>query len=161
MEPAPTDQGQGQAAPTIIRPSWMWNWKLPQLTRLSLTSEFAYRFEFKMLQGYPSLKGWHQDIYTPEGHHTRAITHTDLFMQQPGIDTNSNLLSSPAVPERIVSPVVDTLVMSGRWIMDDSVLLAFITGMFPSLRGQILRGRPEISLKGLLKAIKLSTELNS
>ncbi|KAF9080263.1 hypothetical protein BGX29_005475, partial [Mortierella sp. GBA35] len=63
MEPVPTDQGQGQAAPTIIRPSWMWNWKLPQLTRLSLTSEFAYRFEFEMLKGCPLLKSLHLGIW--------------------------------------------------------------------------------------------------
>ncbi|KAG0200850.1 hypothetical protein BGX33_010744, partial [Mortierella sp. NVP41] len=86
-EPVATNQDEGQAAPTIIRPSWTWDWDLLQLTRLSLTSEFAYRFEFKMLQGCPSLKSLHLDL--------------------------------------------------------------------------TLKGRPDISLGGVLKAIKLSTELNS
>ncbi|KAG0210516.1 hypothetical protein BGX33_004833 [Mortierella sp. NVP41] len=160
-EPAVADQGQKQAAPTTIRPPWTWDWKLPQLTQLSLTSEFAYRFEFKMLQGCPLLKRLHLCIQTREKQHTRTITHSDLIMQHPGIDTNNNFSPSSAVPERIISPVLETLVMSGRWIMDDSVLSAFITGMFPALRNLTFKGQPEISLGGLIKAIKLSTELAS
>ncbi|KAF9080208.1 hypothetical protein BGX23_002507 [Mortierella sp. AD031] len=39
-----------------IRPRWFWEWKLPHLTSLYLSAEFAFRFEFKMLYGCPALE---------------------------------------------------------------------------------------------------------
>lgn len=38
----------------IAQPQWTWDWFLPSLWELELTSEFAYRFEFRMLQSCPA-----------------------------------------------------------------------------------------------------------
>ncbi|KAG0073699.1 hypothetical protein BGZ90_011376 [Linnemannia elongata] len=72
-------------APSIIRAHWTWDWHLPCLTHLSLTSEFAYRFEFKMLRGCPALEKLYLHIFTfDDTPHYRIISENDLFISAPG-----------------------------------------------------------------------------
>jgi hypothetical protein len=67
---------------SIRRPIWTWDWDLPCLTNLSLTSEFAYRFQFRMLDGTPNLVSLNVDIGSTTGQHRRAIDVTDFV--KPG-----------------------------------------------------------------------------
>ncbi|KAF9148697.1 hypothetical protein BG015_009551, partial [Linnemannia schmuckeri] len=71
-------------APTSqrLQPIWTWDWDLPQLTHLTLTSEFAYRFEFRMLNGTPSLAVLTLDFNSETGRHDRTIGMEDLI--KPG-----------------------------------------------------------------------------
>lgn len=78
----------------IARPRWVWIWYLPRLKHLALTSEFAYRFEFKMLQGCPALEYLRLHMRTTDRHHARVISEKDLY------------LHGVASPFRIVVPQV-------------------------------------------------------
>lgn len=64
------------------QPIWTWDWDLPHLTNLSLTSEFAYRFEFRMLNGTPSLAILTIDFNSETGRHDRTIGMEDSI--KPG-----------------------------------------------------------------------------
>ncbi|KAF9926660.1 hypothetical protein FBU30_003804 [Linnemannia zychae] len=41
---------------SVQRPIWTWDWNLPNLTYLRLCVAFGYRFQFRMLEGTPSLR---------------------------------------------------------------------------------------------------------
>ncbi|KAF9902301.1 hypothetical protein EC991_005041 [Linnemannia zychae] len=120
-----------------VRPQWSWDWLLPCLGTLELSSEFAFRFQFRMLQGCPNLRWLSLDISTNEDDHPRVLTTADLFMgplgtgKEAGAQSVAELGSSV---ERIVSGVTN-LTLSGEWIIDDSMLDPFLLGMFPKLRG--------------------------
>ncbi|KAF9901392.1 hypothetical protein EC991_006212 [Linnemannia zychae] len=119
-----------------FRPRWSWDWELPYLETLDLTTEFAFRFQFKMLQGCPSLRSLSLDIFTYDNDHQRALTMADLFM--PSLGARSEIGSQSVAEEgasrdRIVSGVV-SLDLAGKWLIDDSVLSPFLLGMFPKLQ---------------------------
>ncbi|KAK3842420.1 MAG: hypothetical protein J3R72DRAFT_443003 [Linnemannia gamsii] len=109
----------------IARPQWTWDWLLPSLSQLELMSEFAYRFEFRMLQGCPALDRLRLYMRTSEGHlHRRLISESDLSV--PGFNMSR---------DRIVAPMLTCVSMEGRWVIEDSsVLEQLLEGMFPKLR---------------------------
>ncbi|KAF9298940.1 hypothetical protein BGZ74_009154 [Mortierella antarctica] len=49
-----TEDSSTQTTP-MHRPKWTWDWHLPMLSALYLTVEFAFHFQFRMLQGTPNL----------------------------------------------------------------------------------------------------------
>ncbi|KAF9176250.1 hypothetical protein BGZ51_001205, partial [Haplosporangium sp. Z 767] len=55
VDGAQDQENQPSTHPT--RPRWTWDWHLPNLTTLNLSAEFAYRFQFRMLQKCPRLEG--------------------------------------------------------------------------------------------------------
>ncbi|KAK3824051.1 MAG: hypothetical protein J3R72DRAFT_458496 [Linnemannia gamsii] len=119
---------------SIVRPKWTWDWDLPNLTDLDLTSEFAYLFQFKMLRGCPALETLRLLTSTINQTHTRTLSESDLFVH--GADENGSQQL-----ERIVVPVLRKLCMNGRWIIEDpQVLSQFISKMFPSLNRLTARG---------------------
>ncbi|KAF9093068.1 hypothetical protein BGX29_010122 [Mortierella sp. GBA35] len=70
------------AAAALPRPVWTWDWELYNLTHLRLTSEFAYRFQFRMLNGTPSLSYFRVDINSSSRAHERTVGIADLV--KPG-----------------------------------------------------------------------------
>ncbi|KAF9080351.1 hypothetical protein BGX23_002282 [Mortierella sp. AD031] len=70
------------AAAALPRPVWTWDWELYNLTHLRLTSEFAYRFQFRMLNGTPSLSYFRVDINSSSRAHERKVGIADLV--KPG-----------------------------------------------------------------------------
>ncbi|KAG0372748.1 hypothetical protein BGX24_012635 [Mortierella sp. AD032] len=124
------------------RPQWSWDWHLPHLETLQLTSEFAQRFQFKLLQGCPSLRSLHLDNTTYEDGLRRALTADDLFVAPDFSDlgnqgnTHSGADERVRVSsrERIVAWKVSQLQLTGDWSIDDSVLGPFLCGMFPDLQ---------------------------
>ncbi|KAG0055848.1 hypothetical protein BGZ89_002249 [Linnemannia elongata] len=80
----PSSSSSYPPVPTLQRrqPMWTWDWDLPHLTDLNLTSEFAYRFEFRMLNGTPSLTSLKVNICSETGRHDRTIGMEDLI--KPG-----------------------------------------------------------------------------
>ncbi|KAF8934741.1 hypothetical protein BGZ47_010223 [Haplosporangium gracile] len=64
------------------RPIWTWDWDLPCLTNLELTSEFGYRFQFRMLGGTPNLVSLALDICSTTGQHKKIVGISDLL--RPG-----------------------------------------------------------------------------
>jgi hypothetical protein len=69
-------------SPQRRRPAWTWDWELPKLAHLSLTSEFAYRFQFRMLDGTPSLSYFSVNINSFSRLHKRTVGIADLI--KPG-----------------------------------------------------------------------------
>ncbi|KAF9136036.1 hypothetical protein BGW39_007999 [Mortierella sp. 14UC] len=105
--------------PAFIRPRWTWDWHLPQLTSLTLSSEFAFLFEFRMLLGSPALKSLELEMRTPQSSHTRAICSEDLLT--PSGDP-------------IVVPSLIKLRMHGPYLFDPpSTTDYFPAKMFPNL----------------------------
>ncbi|KAK5821480.1 hypothetical protein F5H01DRAFT_319018 [Linnemannia elongata] len=139
------DDGANEAlsarlVPSIIRPHWTWDWYLPCLTHLSLTSEFAYRFEFKMLRGCPALERLYLHIFTfDDTPHYRIVSENDLFFVPGG----ASGAKEPQEQEggRIVVPTLRSLHLEGRWsCTNSSVLHEFLVETFPSLERLTVRG---------------------
>ncbi|KAK3808077.1 MAG: hypothetical protein J3R72DRAFT_481118 [Linnemannia gamsii] len=129
---------------SFLRPKWSWDWHLPELRKLDLTSEFAYRFEFKMLHGCPNLEILRLHMRTTEGLHTRVVSESHLFVSGVG-----------GLPERIVSPKLKKLYMNGCWVIHDpSVLSQFLGGMFPKLERLVARGWDGVTVGSFVKAIR-------
>ncbi|KAF9922113.1 hypothetical protein FBU30_007802 [Linnemannia zychae] len=71
------------SAPTPrSRPVWTWDWDLPNLVHLSLKAEFAYRFQFKMLDKTPNLEFLSLSTVARSGDYKRIIEIIDLI--KPG-----------------------------------------------------------------------------
>ncbi|KAF9922114.1 hypothetical protein FBU30_007803 [Linnemannia zychae] len=71
------------SAPTPrSRPVWTWDWNLPELVNLSLKAEFAYRFQFKMLDKTPNLEFLSLSTVARSGDYKRIIEIVDLI--KPG-----------------------------------------------------------------------------
>ncbi|KAK3845575.1 MAG: hypothetical protein J3R72DRAFT_436100 [Linnemannia gamsii] len=129
---------------SILRPLWTWDWYLPRLGDLTLTSEFAYRFQFKMLQGCLALERLKLHIRTVEGLHTRVISEVDLFV--PGTD---------GMQDRIVAPRLKRVYMNGRWVIDDPLVLSqFLGTMFPKLDLFIARGWVGVTVRSFVDAVR-------
>ncbi|KAG0269535.1 hypothetical protein BGZ95_002048 [Linnemannia exigua] len=130
---------------SILRPRWSWNWHLPMLDTLDLSSEFAYRFEFQMLHGCPNLEILRLHMRTVEGLHTRVISEAHLFVS--GVDGGSL--------ERIVAPKLKKLSMNGRWVITDpSVLPQFLGSMFPKLERLVAIGWAGVTVGSFVKVIR-------
>ncbi|KAK3826646.1 MAG: hypothetical protein JOS17DRAFT_832809, partial [Linnemannia elongata] len=143
---------------------WSWNWNLPHLNRLHLFGEFAYRFEFRMLQGCPGLGNLWLDISTvgdDYGTHQRLLSSAELFASR--IDLNNDgdeeylpLREQHQQQERIVARSVYYLCLLGRWIMDDAFLQEFLPGMFPNLSELQVDKNSSFTAAGLFKVVKES-----
>ncbi|KAF9330618.1 hypothetical protein BGZ91_000082, partial [Linnemannia elongata] len=137
----------------ITRPHWSWDWHLPHLHSLHLTSEFAYRFEFKMLMGCPELKHLFLNMLTEEKQHPRVITRADLFTSSSSSSSNTDG-NNDHQSTRIVAGKLSILRMAGLWIMDDAVLDEFLTFMFPCLRYFTENGWGGITARGVVRTIR-------
>ena len=130
----------------IVRPRWTWDWDLPRLSEIQLTSEFAYLFEFKMLHGCPALETLRLYMRTEHGHHSRLICESDLFIS--GADGGSQV--------RIEAPNLRNLHMNGFWEIEDPmvVLPQFLGLMFPKLHHLVARGWSGVGVGAFVKAIR-------
>ncbi|KAG0374614.1 hypothetical protein BGX24_010174 [Mortierella sp. AD032] len=121
--------------PSTIRSQWTWDWGLPKLTTFALTGEFAYLFEFRMLDGCPCLETMDLRISTDNEQITRIISDTGDNTNSD--DDSNNGPSGPSLPpqlRRIIAPVVKHLLMEGHWIFDRILLSAFLNGLFLNLQ---------------------------
>ncbi|KAF8926576.1 hypothetical protein BGZ47_002655, partial [Haplosporangium gracile] len=149
-EQALSDDAVIQYSLPRLRPYWEWDWYLPVLRRLRLASEFAYRFQFKMLQGCPRLEELDLLMLVEEDPPSRVITEKDFFA--PRIypfdhDHDNNVDESK--DQRIELFMLKELRMEGRWIMSDATFMEFSAQ--DTLR---MMDWHEITLGGLVKAIK-------
>ncbi|KAG0258418.1 hypothetical protein BGZ95_004984 [Linnemannia exigua] len=101
------------------RPTWTWEWNLPNLVSLNLTSEFAFLFEFRMLYYCPVLESLELEMRTVTGSHSQTTTTAYMFTPT-GIT--------------IYVPTLTKLRLHGPW--DFSGLhfgMQFLKSMFPRL----------------------------
>ncbi|KAG0311631.1 hypothetical protein BGZ97_011732 [Linnemannia gamsii] len=128
------------ASPTLVRPAWTWDWHLPHLWCLALGGESAYMFQFRMVQGCPTLGRLELNIHTEGVTHTRILSSTELYSTSAPSSKNSTAAAattasstSLAVRERIVAPQVQSLILRGDWVACDMTLRQFMKSIFPEL----------------------------
>ena len=144
-------QQQQQTRPAILRrPCWAWDWHLPNLNRLRLTSEFAFRFQFKMLAGCPQLEYLDLSIAVQGDHtpdmteeqltgprdyyyytHKRVLTKADFLT--PSRLRNAKGKDRDSADAYINCPRLKSLHLSGRWSMTDEFLMFLFTTVLPNL----------------------------
>ncbi|KAG0067225.1 hypothetical protein BGZ90_001103 [Linnemannia elongata] len=77
------------STPSPRRSIWTWDWYLPKLTILELTSEIAYRFQFRMLEGTPNIEDCRIDIGNSSRVYNRVVQ-TGFSQNETGKDGYSN-----------------------------------------------------------------------
>ncbi|KAF9545506.1 hypothetical protein EC957_010922 [Mortierella hygrophila] len=130
-----------QEGSRMRRPKWTWNWYLPQLTSLTLTGEFAYRFQFRMLQGCPSLESLilNMRLTDRSEQFTRVLSRADLLMPMVADNTGEEGSSSQEQlykqqeGEAIVAPALKVVKLVGPWVIGDELVVQFFIHMLPSL----------------------------
>ncbi|KAF8949529.1 hypothetical protein BGZ47_000070 [Haplosporangium gracile] len=146
------------AGATVIveRPFWTWDWNLPNLTALHLSSEFAYRFEFRMLQRCPSLEALTLNILMRNVTHTRTLLEADLVTPVPAshFDSPAHFMMSSVEKVEIVCPNVRSLNMYGSWKIDKELLPKFLLGLFPNLEHFSEYGWKDFALDCLVKVVR-------
>ncbi|KAG0275244.1 hypothetical protein BGZ95_009030, partial [Linnemannia exigua] len=75
----PIESSTPSPSPSPTPPIWTWDWELPKLTNLTLRVEFAYRFQFRMLDRTPNLDTFVCNIRSWSGLHIRILPLEDLF----------------------------------------------------------------------------------
>ncbi|KAH7038690.1 hypothetical protein BKA57DRAFT_473960 [Linnemannia elongata] len=142
---------QGHANP-IVRPPWTWDWHLPGLEHLTLTAEFAYRFQFRMLHGCTSLVELELNCTSVHDRPTsRVLSVTELLL--PIIDSDHHHFPG-AARQAVVAPALQNVRLRGSWTIDDSLLPQFFTVMLPNLKsfeGVEVNGFTMASLVDVLK----------
>ncbi|KAG9069535.1 hypothetical protein KI688_010438 [Linnemannia hyalina] len=148
--------GPGGTTDVILRPRWTWNWNLPVLSYAMFTAEFAYRFQFRMLQKCPRLEVLHLDMTSMDGPdaHTRVLSRADLFGSISSSVSSGSHSGNIQNDERIVARWIYTLELKGQWVIDDSLLPEFLAGMFPRLQHFNEKTFGGISLLGLLNVMR-------
>ncbi|KAG0072254.1 hypothetical protein BGZ89_007313 [Linnemannia elongata] len=156
---------------SIMRPHWSWDWNLPLLTELVLTSEFALLFEFRMLLGCPALEALTLDIRsTGREVHTKILLEADLIVPVLQTSTTPNDVSfspppsplpSPTphkTPEQIVLPKLKKLNLHGKWMMlGNHCLSQFLRILSPNLQHLQMEAWSFPTLKTFLLKIKENT----
>ncbi|KAK3808105.1 MAG: LOW QUALITY PROTEIN: hypothetical protein JOS17DRAFT_766172 [Linnemannia elongata] len=137
------DRTETQAAPTpgLVRPRWSWDWHLPLLRNLELKGEPAMMFQFRMLRGCPSL-------HSLTLRHSRVLSHADFLLP---LDLAAATVASttPSTaghgaltkhrrgrsnPTHFVVRSLSRLTLSGRWVVDDTLLPHLLTDVLPTVR---------------------------
>ncbi|KAF9140794.1 hypothetical protein BGX30_005961 [Mortierella sp. GBA39] len=169
MEGSDGDSGNGgapiqvaQEGSRMSRPKWTWNWYLPQLTSLTLTGEFAYRFQFRMLQGCPSLESLilKMRLADRSEQFTRVLSRADLFM--PMVTDNTGEEGSLSQEqqyqqqegEAIVAPALKVVELTGPWVIGDELVVQFFIHMLPSLTDLEEEGVTGYTLEKVCEVLK-------
>ncbi|KAF8932203.1 hypothetical protein BGZ47_011510 [Haplosporangium gracile] len=137
----------------IVRTLWTWDWHLPNLNHLSLTGEFAYQFQFRMLCGSPALEKLDLNNKTFDGRLDRVLSDADLFLFGGIVSTNDSAEGAPP-RQAIIAPILQHLRLMGSWTIDDSLLAQFLTVMTPNLDCLDAFGLRGFTLKDLADVVK-------
>ncbi|KAG0276383.1 hypothetical protein BGZ95_007608 [Linnemannia exigua] len=120
---------------------WTWDWDLPCLVSLTLSSEFAYLFDFRFLQHSPALQTLDLNMQTTTSSHTRTISYVDMY--------------DPEGMQMIVLPSMTKLQLLGPWVFANaSIASQFVTGMFPNLESLSSVGWIGLSLAEMIHLVK-------
>ncbi|KAG0205783.1 hypothetical protein BGX33_007742 [Mortierella sp. NVP41] len=173
-----------QPRPAILRrPCWAWDWDLPNLTRIRLTSEFAYRFQVKMLVGCPRLESLNLSIAV-QGDHTPDMTEEQLTgpdcyyythkrtltiaeFLKPGLST-STMVNNDGKGKGKVSrdtyiscPSLKSFLLSGRWSISDEVLEFLFSVVMPNLEDVVESQCLGFTFEGWLRATSRLKDLKA
>jgi hypothetical protein len=121
------------------RPRYTWDWRLPNLSRVSLTAVFAFKFDFQWLQYLPNLQDIRLDMrssqhYNPNECHERRIALKDISrgqqLHQQDEDGSGEVLSD----QFISLPKLTSMYLHGQWDFEEKVVEAICSFMAPDLR---------------------------
>ncbi|KAG0072258.1 hypothetical protein BGZ89_007317 [Linnemannia elongata] len=144
------------------RPIWTWDWNLPKLSNLELTSEFAYRFQFKLLRSTPSLERFLVDTRTFSDQHKRTLGVKDLLqntqdstaMDDTQDDDNDDDTLDPLQLQYIHLPNLTDFSLIGDWTLDRRVLTILCRKVLPNIhRNLSLQGCSGFGLQDWVKTI--------
>ncbi|KAF9545499.1 hypothetical protein EC957_010915 [Mortierella hygrophila] len=152
-----TNDAAELTAPAIPRSVWTWDWYLPQLKTLTLTVEFALRFQFRMLRGCPSLHILSLDCSSVHKTHMRTVTTADLFSPTSPNEISDNEQGTSSAETRITAPALQKLTMFGRWVVQDAILSEFLTGMFPELQDLTMARWSGCTLEGFVDMVRTTS----
>lgn len=140
----------------ITRPRWTWHWHLPFLTHLHVTSEFAYLFKFKFIQGCPALKTLWLDIRsTIPGEHTRVISEAELSASS---SNSISLSSSQPTTDHLSLPCLSRLGLSGKQTIHDNVMQQLLTRTLPKVEQFYLQLWTMNTLESLLRVLQAQAQ---
>ncbi|OAQ32587.1 hypothetical protein K457DRAFT_16152 [Linnemannia elongata AG-77] len=134
------------------RPIWTWDWDLPKLTTLELTSEFAYRFQFSLLRSTPSLERFLVDTRSLSGQHKRTLGVKDLLQnaqdstavddtQDFDDDDDDDDTLDQLQLQYIHLPNLTEFSLIGDWTLDRRVLTILCGKVLPTIHRYLsLRG---------------------
>ncbi|KAG0202348.1 hypothetical protein BGX33_009763 [Mortierella sp. NVP41] len=120
------------------RPIWTWDWDLPKLVTLKLDSEFAYRFQFKMLDRTPSLAIFSVILRSASIAHRRTIGVADLF--KPGSVHPQSSSFTTTDTEYIHLPALTEFSLCGTWTLDGQVLMSLFSRVAPKIERLTMYG---------------------
>ncbi|KAF9350102.1 hypothetical protein BGX34_001417 [Mortierella sp. NVP85] len=116
------------------RPRYTWNWYLPMLSSLHITTMFAFIFDFQWLQHLPNLHRLHLDSGAPMDQRVRErrITLKDLLedQQQP---RDKDITEETPSSLYFSLPKLESMVLDGRWILEERVLEVLCLFVAPNL----------------------------
>ncbi|KAG0061750.1 hypothetical protein BGZ89_011197 [Linnemannia elongata] len=120
------------------RPVWTWDWALPKLTFMTLTGELAYRFQFRMLEGTPSLITLKLDITSTTALHQRTIHLEDLIkpgyqQQRQQKHDGEEVYQEQQDQEYIHVATLKRLSLYGPWRMTTHVLQTLFSRVAPEI----------------------------
>ncbi|KAG0080832.1 hypothetical protein BGZ90_011107 [Linnemannia elongata] len=120
------------------RPVWTWDWALPKLTFMTLTGEHAYRFQFRMLEGTPSLIALKLDIASTTALHQRTIHLEDLIkpgsqQQRQQKHDGEEVYQEQQDQEYIHVATLKRLSLYGPWRMTTHVLQTLFSRVAPEI----------------------------
>ncbi|KAG0196542.1 hypothetical protein BGX28_010000 [Mortierella sp. GBA30] len=130
------------------RPLWSWDWHLPHLTTITLSAEFAYRFQFRMLQGCPSLESLSLDLFPRTTDHARVLHIADLVCTS----TEQSVEESQQQEHHVQVPKLRNLDIVGQWHFQDHFLSTLLQRVTPNITGLNIGGCSGYDLKGLVDA---------
>ncbi|KAK5821527.1 hypothetical protein F5H01DRAFT_411275 [Linnemannia elongata] len=142
------------------RPIWTWDWDLPKLTTLELTSEFAYRFQFKLLRSTPSLERFLVDTRSLSGQHKRTLGVKDLLQNAQDsttlgdtlVDNNDDDTLDQLQMQYIHLPNLTEFSLIGDWTLDRRVLTILFRKVLPTIHRYLsLRGCSGFGLNDWVK----------
>jgi hypothetical protein len=135
--------------PSPMRPVWAWDWELPKLTILRLVGEFAYRFQFKMLNGTPNLVTFMVNSNSSSPQHSRSLSLSDMVkpgyqhpyldrmleieQQQRLVDDSSDNDETWQDFDYIHVPKLKTFTLVGRWTLDSRALNVLFEKVAPGI----------------------------
>lgn len=136
----------------IVRTLWTWDWHLPSLSHLALTGEFAYQFQFRMLNGCPALEKLDLNNKSFDGRLDRVLSYADLLL--PGSIDSKDGSPAGAPRQAVVAPALQNLRLMGSWKINDSLMPQFLTVMTPNLDTLDAFGLKGFTLKALADVVK-------
>ncbi|KAF9359128.1 hypothetical protein BGX34_008537 [Mortierella sp. NVP85] len=121
------------------RPRYTWDWHLPNLSSVSLTAVFAFKFDFQWLQHLPNLQAIRLDMkssrhYNPSESHERRITLKDISRRQQLHQQDGD--GSEEIPSEqfIRVPKLYSMYLLGQWDFEEKVVETICSFMAPNLQ---------------------------